>query len=415
MAFVKHHILPFLLALAVCFLLVKSGKINVFSQQPLPKIDTVIPSATYYPYFANDLNTELWFRSHLKNKSVVVLGSSELTAQTRKYICNKFLTDSMHIPCIAFGKGGNQCFNIFCQLLSFNKDLPGSRVVIILSPGWFDEYAEGTAAEMFLLYNNRRTLGYILDDDAIPSRFKNYIGEYVSHQLPSIDAPDENLLGFYYLHKQENPVNKIATFPFAAVHRFSWQERKDVFKNAYAKNEFPYPVEFSETGKFISQINPVSGDLHFHQPDWHSLYQAELNAFKITSSNNTAGVENEYYNSWVRGKKLKRVKDIPLKAHTEYRDFLMLMDLLHHYKVDAYFIIQGLNPYAFENLERLDPVVGALEKEIAQRNYKCFNMFTSSKTAYEKGTLNDIMHTGEYGWLRIDSAIAHHYFKPFSK
>jgi D-alanine transfer protein len=413
MAFAKHHILPFLLALAICFLLVKSGKINAYSQNQVPEIDTVIPAVTYYPYFAKDLNTELWLRSHLKNKSVVVLGSSELTAQNRKYIPNKFLTDSMHIPCIAFGKGGNQCFSIFCQLLSFNKDLPHSKVVIILSPGWFDEYADGTAAEMFLLYNNRRTLGYILGDDAIPFRFKNCIGKYVGHHLSSIDAPDENLLGFYYLHKQENPVNKIATFPFAAFHRFCWQERNAVFQKAYEKNEFPYPVDFTETGKFISS-DPVN-DLHFQPMNWDSLYQVELNAFKLTSSNNTSGVENEYYNTWVRNKPLKRVKEIPLAANTEYQDFLLLMDLLQYYEVNAYFIIQGLNPYAFENPGALDPTIDALEKEIAQRNYKCFNMFTSSKTAYVKGTLNDIMHTGEYGWLKIDSAIAHHYFKPFSK
>jgi hypothetical protein len=42
-------------------------------------------------------------------------------------------------------------------------------------------------------------------------------------------------------------------------------------------------------------------------------------------------------------------------------------------------------------------------------------MLTSSKEKYVKGTLNDIMHTGEYGWLQIDSAVAHHYFKPYAK
>lgn len=414
MALLKHHIFPFLLALGICFLLARSGKINAYSHQPA-KIDTAISAQTYQPYFTNDLNTELWLRSHLKNKSVVLIGSSELTAQSRKYIANKFLTDSMHIPCIAFGKGGNQCFSIFCQLLSFNKELKNSRVVIILSPGWFDEYADGTSTEMFLLYNNRRTLGYILADDSIPGRFKNYIGNYVSHHLSAIDAPDENLLGFYYFHKQENPVNKIATYPFAAFHRFCRHKRNDIFRDAYADHSFPYPVDFAETEKMIPHSNPVDEELRFQQVNWDSLSQLELNAFKIASSNNTAGVENEYYDTWIRGKALKKINNIPLTANTEYQDFLMLMDLLRHYDVNAYFIIQGLNPYAFEAPEKLDPTVDALEKEIVKRDYKYFNMFTSSKSAYVKGTLNDIMHTGEYGWLKIDSAIVHHYFKPYTK
>lgn len=415
MTFIKHHIAPFLLALLVCFLLVRTGKINSFSKEQIQSADSVLTSDTYFPYFTNDLNTELWLRYHLKNKSVVIMGSSELTAQTRKYISNKFLTDSMHLPCVAFGKGGNQCFDIFCQLLSFNKELKDSRVVVILSPGWFDEYSEGTSAEMFLLYNNRRTLGYILADNSVPGEFKNYIGKYIGKHLPAIDAPDENLLGFYYENKQSNPINKIATYPFAVFHELCWNKRNALFTAAYAEQKFPYPVNYAETDKMIWQPKAASSDLQFHEPNWDSLYTQELNTFAIASSNNTSGVENEYYNTWVKGKALKKIKTFNPETNTEYQDFLMLVKLLDHYDANAYFIIQALNPYAFESPEKLDPVVDALEKEIASHNYKCFNMFTSSKDNYVKGTLNDIMHTGDYGWLLIDRKIAHHYFKPYAK
>ncbi len=412
MIVVKQHLFPFLLALAVCFLLVRSGKINSFSNNHPATIDTAISKATYYPYFSNDLNTEIWLRSHLKNGTVVLLGSSELSAQSDKYIANKFLTDSMQIPCVAFGKAGNQCFNIFCQLLSFNKDLKNARVVIVLSPGWFDGYTDGTSAELFLLYNNRRTLGYILEDDSIPGEFKNYIGKYVSRHFSSINAPDESLLSFYYLNKQANPVSKIATAPFAAFHRFCLDKRNDIYLQAYADQHLQFPNHYIPTNELTSW-RYVNADFRFRELNWDSLGQKELAAFNLASSNNTAGVENEYYEAWVRGRWFKPLKNLSLEESTEYQDFLMLMNLLHYYNADAYFIIQGLNPHVLTSSGNLDHTITAIETEIDERGYKCYNMFTSSKEKYVKGTLNDIMHTGEYGWMKIDSAIAHHYFKPY--
>lgn len=407
---VKQHLFPFLLALVVCFLLVRSGRINSFAQPAA--IHTAISKATYYPYFTNDLNTEIWLRSHLKNRTVVVLGSSELSAQSNTYIPNKFLTDSMHIPCIAFGKAGNQCFNIFCQLLSFNKDLTNARVVIFLSPGWFDGYSDGTSAELFLLYNNRRTLGYILEDDSIPEEFKNYIGKYVNRHFSSINAPDETLLSFYYSGKQTNSVNKIATAPFAAFHRFCLDKRNDLYREAYADHGVADPNQYVPTNE-LTPWRYVNDEFRFHAMDWNKLGQKELAAFNLSSSRNTAGVENDYYDAWVRGRAFKPLKNLSLEESTEYQDFLMLMNLLHYYKADAYFIIQGLNPYVLTSSGNLDHTITAIESEIEERNYKYYNMFTSSKEKYVKGTLNDIMHTGEYGWLKIDSAIVHHYFKPY--
>jgi poly-D-alanine transfer protein DltD len=411
MVFLKHHIFPLSLALIISFLLINSGKIDSVAKNQ--KVKSEIPAQTYFPYYTNDFNTELWLRSHLKNKSVVVIGSSELTAQTRKYIPNKFLTDSLGIPCIAFGKGGNQCFSIFCQLLSFNKNLAGSRIVIVLSPGWFDEYDKGTSAEMFLLYNNKRTLGYILDDDSIPTRFKTYIGKYVAHNLPSIDAPDETLMRFYYLSKQTNAIQSVATYPFSAFHSFCWKKRNSVFENAYADHELSYPVYFSETEKFLPVENPVSPEMK--QVKWDSLCKVALADFNKSSDNNSSGIENEYFNTWIRGKALKKNKDFCPEKNTEYQDFLMLMDLLSYYKVNAYFMIQGLNPYAFQSPQKLDPVIDSLKTEIRKRNFEYFDMFTSDKSSYVKGTLNDIMHTGDYGWLKADSAFVNHYFNPAKK
>jgi D-alanine transfer protein len=403
----KQHIFPFLLAVITGVVLFISGTLshhNIF-----PESTNKISSSTYFPYYTDDLNTELWLRNNLKNKSLVFIGSSELTAQTRKYIPNKFINDSLGIPCIAFGKGGNQCFSIFCQLLSFNKDLPHSRVVIVLSPGWFDEYNEGTSLEMFLLYNNKRTLGYILNDDSIPARFKNYIGSYVSHSYPSISSPDETLAQFFYNYNSSNPVRNFALFPFASIHRTAFEKRNSILSKAYEEHCFPYPVNFSQTEQMLvsdeNNLKPVK------EINWDSLCKTEFSEFKKHSGNNSFGIDNDYYNDWVRGKALKKNKNISLAQNQEYQDFLVLADLLQYYKVDAYFMIQGLNPYAFEDLSKLNPTIEAIDAEIHGRGFESYNMFTSDKSKYVKGTLNDIMHTGEYGWLKADSAVLHHYFK----
>jgi D-alanine transfer protein len=71
--------------------------------------------------------------------------------------------------------------------------------------------------------------------------------------------------------------------------------------------------------------------------------------------------------------------------------------------VDALFVMQPLHPMVFKDLDRFGPVqreVAALCRRYAMR---CMDMYGGP---FEVGTLRDIQHLGELGWLRVNQRIA---------
>ena len=45
------------------------------------------------------------------------------------------------------------------------------------------------------------------------------------------------------------------------------------------------------------------------------------------------------------------------------------------------------------------------------KGFSYFNMHTSDKDKYIKGTLTDTTHTGEYGWVKMNKAIYEYFLE----
>lgn len=52
-----------------------------------------------------------------------------------------------------------------------------------------------------------------------------------------------------------------------------------------------------------------------------------------------------------------------------------------------------------------------IKSKVLEHNFEYLDMWSNKKEDYEIGTLTDIVHMGELGWVRINQAIINHFMK----
>jgi poly-D-alanine transfer protein DltD len=68
-----------------------------------------------------------------------------------------------------------------------------------------------------------------------------------------------------------------------------------------------------------------------------------------------------------------------------------------------------LNPNYYVDLKRLNPLINDLTFKMEQNNFKVLNLWQPDKSKYVKGLLNDVMHFGDYGWLKVNQFVYENY------
>jgi poly-D-alanine transfer protein DltD len=271
-----RFLLPFLIALCAVYLVSSSPAFNnIF----LPEKQLPAYHAAPFDYIANfndDPQLEDQFlRGDSSGPALFLLGSSELVNNSGA-VPYRFITKNFNTPVKAIGHAGNQCFSMFCQLLANTERLAHSRIVFIISPGWFEsKNALGTSSEVFLEYNSERFLQKILSQE--PSNaFKIYASQRIAEMYPEFNAPSLpiKLLNFSGCASR-SPFHKAAYLPLIAVDHFLLNKRKRLL---------PDPAKESWKADAFSKHTQNKAI------NWDSLMsQAKVNAL-AASENNTLGI-----------------------------------------------------------------------------------------------------------------------------
>ncbi|MNS93468.1 hypothetical protein D3C72_1276460 [compost metagenome] len=140
--------------------------------------------------------------------------------------------------------------------------------------------------------------------------------------------------------------------------------------------------------------------------DWDALAGEAQAAEQALMTGNRYAVRDEFFNKYLRaipeGGKTAYLPQ-PLTGRDELRELDALMALLRQRGADALFVMQPLHPMVFNDLDRFEPVrrqVAALCQRYAMT---CMDMYDAP---FEVGTLRDVQHLGELGWLRVNQKIA---------
>lgn len=323
-------------------------------------------------------------------ENIFLFGSSELTSSSDA-VSYRFVSRHFHTQVVGVGEAGNQCFSIYTQLLASAGRLKGAPVVIILSPSWFagHDAVAGTPAEIWLKYNSPAMLQRISRDSSASE--KAYFAERFAALFYDFNRPDpEHRKLFYNYQVNRNPFCKALYTPLGQALPFF----TDGMSAPVAAATAPY------------KRSPIQTDqVHLN---WDSLYEAAKVRARAAATNNTMGVNNEYYDQFVKGRR-GEFFPVPRSQNREMDDFHALLRLMQRRGVNASFIILPVNLLYFKNPEALQPGVDELTTAIGKTGFPCYNMFDTDRTHFEKEMLTDVMHPGEYGWLKMTRFIIETY------
>jgi len=396
MKFIIEKIVPLLVSGILVFLLFYNT--DILQKKKTLKNTEIGTSFHFSNYKQPEALPTIISALKLKN-TILLIGSSELSTIPTDLNARAdlfFQNYKTNLSLVSLGHAGNQSMSIYSQLLALHNYIYMSKISIIISPGWFTNgYQEGTSLASFLEFNNEAFLSEILKNQN--DTFKLYISNYIYNHYNDINTPSNiHKLFIDYNNRISNPIKSVFEYPLYLFHDFIHDKISDSLIYKYNTLDTD-KIKYSKTNKSII-IN------------WNCIEDIAIKQHNNNSTNNTWSINNDYFKNYINGELFHQTVQSPSKIN-ELTDLKMLLYLLNYYNVDASFIIQPLNPYAYDNLQDLKPVITYIKNEIEKYNYPYYDMFVYDTLKYEKGTLTDIMHFGEYGWFKVDKFLIDTYEK----
>lgn len=380
----KYHLFPITISLGVVYLL-NFLIVTFYKPDKTPEHIVVSGTAVYdRGIIANfyDKQNEIELIGSLSDqKKLTILGSSELGGET--YSSYFFLPDSIGIPTTAFGHQHHQNLSIACELMAVGDKLEGANVCVILSPGWFE--TDGTNIEAFLEFVRPDFLRRIIHDPSIPRLNKLRVADFVCDFYGDINNPSVELT---YLKNM------------SLYGRYSWMPGKF--------NDLPLDIIPHVDYKVVSglkKLKPVKGNI-----DWAASKKKAQEEFLKTCRNNSAYVDSAYYvENLLKDGKRRRGRMIPASSDREFEDFQLVVEILKRHHCKATFILQPLNPYHFDYMYRFTKIQKRIRQELARAHFPVLDMYSTDKSRYVPGTLKDIMHPGNRGWIEMNEFLVKQY------
>lgn len=379
-----YHILPLVAALVIItlFYFIVPSSPKKYSLKNFEGKETV--EYGIYANFDQGIDTELALISSINSKNQITLfGSSELSGKSDFFPSN-FLKKECNLYCLSFGRAHHQHLSILCELMAAKDYLKNSKITILMSPGWFEE--TGTNPQAFVEFVRPNFLKKIITDSTINNEYKLHIGEYIykhDNYFTQMSKEMNYLKDFYLLHsKKDNMLLKIK-----------------LFLQTYHANRF-----YTDNVRYIP-AKPVNTERKQLAINIDSLMHSLQTEFMQNVQNNLY-VEQSYYETYLLEENKEqlegKVEEIDYLNTQELKDFEMVLWFLKDNNVNASFVILPLNPYYYKNLSAQENLINYLDQKIKKANFPLLNMYCSDTTKYTPGTLKDVMHVGDYGWVKIN-------------
>jgi D-alanine transfer protein len=383
----KYHFIPLIIGLTISSILLIFGTSILKSKSENNTITVKGTKTTVRGYFANlnsNDSSELELVGSLTEKNGISLfGSSELSNET-SYIPYYYLPDSLGIRVNGFGHAFHQSFSMYCELLALKDYLKDAKICIIVSPGWFE--GEGTNIEAFLEFVKPNFLQRIITDNSISEFEKYQIGKYLFDNSELIKNPDRKIKYFTSLYEY----NKLPILSSYLIAR----------NNEFSKIHY----KLSRNSK-LKKIN--------RKINWSKQFKGLQTEFVKSINSNKQYISDNYFNSFLKTKDgsipSEEFANISLK-NQELKDFKLLINLLIEKKAKPSIIIQNLNPYYYNNLKGFNSTLAIILKLLEKNNIPYLNMFTPNRKNYIPGILDDRMHSGNLGWMKMNKFIVDTYY-----
>jgi D-alanine transfer protein len=291
---------------------------------------------------------------------------------------------------LGIGHAHHQELSILCELLAAKEYLNNSKICIIFSPSWFQDQA-GTNPEAFIEFVRPNFLNKIANDSSIHKKYRHHIGRYIHRNsaLFSVLSPSMKRLKDEYLEARE------------------WISESYLSKKIMG-NHKKLPTSYSVTTTKMSVPMPW-------KKDWDELSKNIQTSFMASVTNNKMWVNDTYYTEYLyqsNGEIKHGHPDyVDISNCEEFNDFNLLIDVLKEYNVNCSFVIQPLNPYFYNDLNNYNDLMTAVKNRLDKDHIPYLDLFITEKKDYKPGTLKDVMHLGDYGWMEINRFLYTTYYE----
>ena len=342
-------------------------------------------------YYAKPLQDSLQktisLQNDLESGKIVVFGSSELVINpNQKFLPQNYFNNDLKLPLRIQGNEGQQSFAILSQLAAYHGELikENAKVVILLSPSWFTgSNNNGTTIPKFLEFMYPGMMNKLYFQSEIDDSYKILINNYVKNNISYTKNP--NFIYEYSFNElEEDYLNN---------------EIKKILIKSFDNRDINPPI--------VTYKNPILN---------YENLKIEANKIATPSTNNSYGISDEYFTKHIEPSikmgsfPYSIIVPSELDKNQEYQDLLVLLELLKSYKIKPLFVMQDLHPYVFaKNRDEMTNVIKTIKSKIQENNYGYLDMWSYKKEDYEIGTLTDIVHSGELGWVKINQKIIEHF------
>lgn len=329
-----------------------------------------------------ELNSAL---SH--GQSLVVLGSSELGSNDLSFIPYNFLPKILNTPVLAYGHAYFQSFAMY-GLLAANANALSSRtkIVIMVSPGWFKE--SSLQLDAFIEHFQPQVLTNLYQDPEARTLVEQYVKLHLN--------------GFDKLSRYQD-VFAINTADFESSNsadQFMWR--------AAVKDKI-----FSTKTRVQALLTEPDWLWHSRQvptpvfPSAEQWKKYENQAYETETShmrNNQRWVRDDYFEKYLKDIPAEGAPYFPaeLDINPEFSMLTVLLKFLQSKNVQALVVMQPLNPFVYKDAAQANPIAKKIETLCQVTDMQYFDM---TATKYEPGILRDGMHLGEIGWAQVDKKI----------
>lgn len=174
------HLMAAVLAVAVFFITLQfadlyHGKNGVENIRERPRLSKSLFLANLNPNNAEVRAANFSkFQAAAKNNYLLLFGSSELTNSNHQFIPYKFFPKQFDVPVFAYGHAYFELLGTLGLLSAIEKELSeNSKVVIIISPGWFEH--DNLLTQSFVEHFPDDVLAKAVRNSAVKKVFRHYL------------------------------------------------------------------------------------------------------------------------------------------------------------------------------------------------------------------------------------------------
>lgn len=330
-----------------------------------------------------------------EGKYLPIYGSSELSSYSVFHPSNFFLQNNKGFTPFLIGRGGTQSLIHFLSLSQFKGELHNQKVVIIISPQWFEP--AGIREDHFSRnFSLLQAYNLAFNNELDPKLKKKAIKRLLSFNL----VKDDVLLTELYKAEISNSFYEkfkaILVKPAAFLHK-SILEKKDFFQSITLKEQKIINID----------------DEEIKNKSFNYLLEYANQVGKENVTNNSLSIMDSYYNQYIK-KDLKKYKNsysnISYSTSVEYDDLAMLIQFLHDADAKALFISVPVNGFWYDYTgfpkERRAEYYKKVNHLITSNGYELADF---SNFEYEQYFLKDIMHIGWKGWVHVNEKLEEFY------